>query len=892
VESRRRRVSFIAAAAAAAAVAIFAAAGAALSPVGPKPLSVSLLTTSQQRILSEGFVKGHVSARRAGPVKVRVSLRGADSSRGGDSSRITKPRTLHFKGAGSRTVRLKLNGRAASLLASCREQTLSLFAKRKASPRAHAFSFAGLDRDSALCKQASGGPPPAKPPVDLGPDQPPGGTSPGPAISNAGRCDWLDPSVCLYPWPNDYFTTADPSSSTGRRLALDTQSMPTNRFGVPIIAGPYNVADGFSPGNMAITRIPGFDNQQAFDNTGAVPITDMARYADPNQPVVVINADTGERQPIWAEIDANPPSDGERTLIIRPARNFDEGGHYIVALRDLKDAAGNPIQPGLGFRVYRDRLITPQEPIEARRPHMEALFQTLQAAGIKRMNLNLAWDFTVASEKTLTHRARDIRDNAFSVLGDPNLSDMQVQGASPGFDVTSSTDFTPAQDARIAREVKGTVTVPCYLNLPSCPPGSQFQIDPATDDPVVLPGNTAQANFQCEIPRSAIDGAPNPARPSLYGHGLLGSASEVGGGNIKAMASEHNMMFCATDWAGFSTSDVPSVLLILQDVNNFPKLADRTQQGFLNFMFLGRAMIHDNGFSSDPAFQVNGQSLIDKTRLFYDGNSQGGILGGALTALAPDYNRAVLGVPAMNYSTLLERSTDFAPYAEGKFTDTLCDVTDIPPEACALLPDDSPFGLYDNYPDQLTRPLLFSIMQLLWDRAEPDGYAHHITTDPLPNTPPHEVLMHPAFGDHQVANVAAEVEARTIGASAYKPALFPGRSLDAEPLFGIPAIPGFPFDGSAIVFWDGGPVDPSNPGGTTPAPTTDTPPDPVLNGADPHSYPRNDLKARAQKSAFLMVNGMVHNYCLAENLGVTDPAALVADTGTPIPCYSHGYTGP
>ena len=38
-------------------------------------------------------------------------------------------------------------------------------------------------------------------------------------------------------------------------------------------------------------------------------------------------------------------------------------------------------------------------------------------------------------------------------------------------------------------------------------------------------------------------------------------------------------------------------------------------------------------------------------------------MGGALTAVAPDFNRAVLGVPGMNYSTLLQRSVDFDTYA-------------------------------------------------------------------------------------------------------------------------------------------------------------------------------------------------------------------------------------
>ncbi len=116
--------------------------------------------------------------------------------------------------------------------------------------------------------------------------------------------------------------------------------MPKNRAGKPIDPSDQNRADGFSPGNMIVTRVPGLDSQAAFDRTGAVPITDMARSFDRDQPVVVINARTRKRQLIWAEIDSNPSDPEDVTLIIRPGRNFDEGERYIVALRGLKRADG------------------------------------------------------------------------------------------------------------------------------------------------------------------------------------------------------------------------------------------------------------------------------------------------------------------------------------------------------------------------------------------------------------------------------------------------------------------------------------------------------------------------------------------------------------------------
>ena len=140
------------------------------------------------------------------------------------------------------------------------------------------------------------------------------------------------------------------------------------------------------------------------------------------------------------------------------------------------------------------------------------------------------------------------------------------------------------------------------------------------------------------------------------------------------------------------------------------------------------------------------------------------------------------------------------------------------------------------------------MVQLLWDRSDPNGYAHHITDDPLPGTPSHKVLMQVALGDHQVANVTAEVEARTIGARLRTPAVDAGRSFDKEPFYGIKPIRWFPFDGSAFVMFDTGPVRPDGNGGVT-----GTPPPPIENlppreGRDPHSAPRSDVNGRVQKS--------------------------------------------
>src|SRR3954463_13978293 len=194
------------------------------------------------------------------------------------------------------------------------------------------------------------------------------------------RCDPLDPSACMLPFPNDFFTKADPSTPTGRRIDFLLADMPRNAAQKPIDPAPYDMNDGFSPGQEIVTHVPGLDNQKAFDATRAVPISDVARSFDPGQPVVVIDADTLRRQLIWSEVDANPAANADRDLLIRPAVDWTEGHHYIVALRNLKDANGNTLTAQQGFRSYRDRIPSGDPNFEARRAPMEGIFGRLQRA--------------------------------------------------------------------------------------------------------------------------------------------------------------------------------------------------------------------------------------------------------------------------------------------------------------------------------------------------------------------------------------------------------------------------------------------------------------------------------------------------------------------------------
>jgi hypothetical protein len=628
--------------------------------------------------------------------------------------------------------------------------------------------------------------------------------APGPPA--AAGCDPLDSSPCLLPFPNNNFTVADPSSPTGLRLHFTTDELPSNVSGVPIDPTDWNRSDGFSPGSLIMTLVPGIDLQR----TGIAPITDIGRSLAQNAPVVLLDTVTGQRVPYWAELDTWNSDPSTRALVIRPARDFTEGHRIVVALRDMRDASGKLIPPSDAFTVFRDHRPSTDESVRARRESMDRIFADLARSGVYPQQLYLAWDFTVASGEGLAGGMLHMRDEAYAQLGE----------GVPSFSVTH-VDENVSSD--VLRRVQGTMDVPSYLTGTGGP-GSRLVLGP---DGLPTRTGTFQAEFRCLIPRSAVDasGAAQPARGIVYGHGLLGGASEIE--SFGTFANQYRLVICATPEIGLSSGDLGNVLNVLSDLSTFGSIPDRLQQAFLNFQFLARLLKDPRGFASNVTFQVGipAASAIVPNEVFFNGNSQGGILGGAMTAISKEWTRAVLGVPAINYSELLPRSVDFDPF--------------LPLLSAA-------------YPDQRVHTLGVGFIQILWDRGESNGYAQHMIRDPYPNTPNHNVLLIEAFGDHQVANIGTETEARTIGAYVRTPTIAPGRSNDLMPFWGIPPVPSNPFGGSVLELWDFG----------TPAPpTASVPPESPQYGDDPHGLARNVPAVRDQVSAFLQPGGTFVDVC-------------------------------
>jgi len=566
------------------------------------------------------------------------------------------------------------------------------------------------------------------------------GGSGGMVVAPPLGCDPLTPSYCGFPYPNDYWTVADASAVTGRRLALPEIIMPENTAGTRSNPDAFNEMDGFSPGIAAMTHFPGATV------TGLATPDSIEESLAPTSPTVIINAETGERLAHWAELDeyvveakrrlvagkAKPDPElfkitrdleeleQEQALMLRPAIRPEDATRYIVAIRNVRDDAGEPLAPSPAFQALRDDVPSDDEVIESRRAHFEEIFATLEDAGIARDDLQLAWDFTTASRENNTRAMLHIRDDALASY--PDGVDYSIE--------LKNEELIEGIACRFEIEFQ----MPLYMTKGEA--GGLLNLG-ANGLPEHVEFYTYNAALI--VPESA----KTEAAPLVeFGHGQLGAKEQVLG--FQEIAAAENLAAFALDWKGFAHDDVSTVVSVILggDMSTFRAIPERMHQGFLNFLMAMRTLSREA--EGGPTTKLNqalandcGGAMLDGSKRYYFGGSQGGILGASLMALSTDIKRALIAVPGQSYNLLLNRSGNFDDYS-GTW-----------------------YGLYDW--NALDMQMNLALVQGLWDRAEPTGYSKYIRTNRFPGTPAHEVLIQVSKADHQVTNLGAHIMARTIG---------------------------------------------------------------------------------------------------------------------------------
>lgn len=602
-------------------------------------------------------------------------------------------------------------------------------------------------------------------------------------------CDPMVPTQCGFPFPSNAYLVDDPYRPTGKRVAFGRTTLPGYTPSTHLDPIWWRESDGFSPGSNILTHLPGATV------TGLPTQDDIDRSLGPDSPTILLDTETGERVPHFAEIDQALVDEAaeDRAFILRPVVRLADARRYIVAIRNVVDGDGKVVPPSPVFEALRDGTESCEPSVGRRRALYADIFERLAKVGVKKKELQIAWDFSTASRENNTGRMIRMRDDALAKVGDEG----------PEYTI-ASVEENPS--AHIRRRVHVMMKVPLYLNQPG--PGGRMIVD-AQGMP--LQNGFAEYEVLVHIPHAATKGTPGALLQN--GHGLLGYKTEGQDGYLAELADKWNYVAFAVDLIGMAHEDYPVIASsAASDVQGFMACIDRQHQGLLNSLLAMRMM--RGRFATDPVTVIDGNPTIDPAQRFYRGDSQGGIFGTTYMAITTDVTRGLLGEPGAPYSLLLNRSVDFGPYF-------------------VLLRGAFRTGRNMQH--------VLGLLQMIWDRTEPNGYMPYLAGGTLPGTPEHQVLLHVAIGDHQVTPLGAHIIARAVGAKNLAPV---NRSV-----WGIEEAAG-PFMGSGMVEFEFGNKE---------SPKTNVPPNDSF-GPDPHDEVRKLAEAMDQTHEFFRT-GVIKGFC-------------------------------
>ncbi len=562
-------------------------------------------------------------------------------------------------------------------------------------------------------------------------------------------CDPIHPAHCGMPWPSNLYLQPDPMRKTGYRLQFGKTTLPKAGSATGVDPMPYARLDGYSIGTSLLMQWPHLDPAN-LASEGHIEKSVLADAA-----IVWLEIDAAGKVarhiPYFAELDDQEPDPAHKTLYVRPGVILKPATRYVIGVRHLKAKDGQEFAASPAFLALRQGQ-TAGTILQPRQKRFDEVFALLQGEAVAKADLQLAWDFVTKSDDADHAALLKMRADAFAATGPlgPELTVKQVK------------QYSLAEDADIAMEVTGTMHVPVFVE-PGVVNGATVTLLHRGADGLPEQTGWEDREWYCTVPRSAIGGPPQALLQ--YGHGLNGHADELSSGYLGKIANQHGLIGYAAHMRGMSQFDSASIIAILFDLDQFPTLSEKLHQGMIEWLLLQRAMRERFG---DLA-AVKDLVQIDKKRMYYFGNSQGGIFGATVVALSQDVTRADLGVPGSNYSLLLQRSTDF----EGFFQ-----------------------ILRLEHPDTQDQAILLLLIQLLWDSVDPVTHYRHLNLEPYPDTPVHHVLMDPAQGDHQVAVLTNEIVARSgVGIE-----MMAGWGKDVA----LVQPHAFPYVGSGIVLWDFG----------------------------------------------------------------------------------------
>ncbi|MFL5319585.1 MAG: hypothetical protein ACJ790_07995 [Myxococcaceae bacterium] len=566
---------------------------------------------------------------------------------------------------------------------------------------------------------------------------------------------------CLLPYPSDFFRVEDATMPSGHRIEI-TKVARVRTAGGPADPNLWHAPDGYSHIPTVVAAFPSGVLADGFIGIN----DDYAKSVADDSQTLWIEVGTHERIAHFVDLDPRAKSPERQALVMHPVVGLKENTRYVIVIRHAKAGDGSVMPTPEGFRRIRDHLTKGDPQLEPLAARFDAeVFPELEASGIARDDIQLAWDFTTGSTESVTTDMLQVRAQTLEWLKThtPTVAIESVDLAS-GFNDTW-------------KVIRGTVEAPLFME--SADPGAAISRDA---NGKVAQNGTVQFKWVSVIPNTVRD-AYEAGRPVLYGHGFFGSRDEITYGGIRDIEDKTKSVFFAIDWWGMSGEDVG---VVAGDITGHPqntlRFSDRLHQAMANWIVFTKAIegpmraLPDFarpqsgvGTSTGPNGSNAGQPVYGAKIGSYLGISQGHILGGTMAALNPSLDRIVLNVGGCGFTHMMMRAVPFKSF---------------------LLLIESAIS------DPLDQQKFIAQLQPQFDRIDPGTYAGYLLKNQLPeNAPDRRVLFQTGLGDLEVPNLGAFLHARLIGLPLLQPS--------PRQVFGLPTVDA-PTSQSAVTLFDFG----------------------------------------------------------------------------------------
>jgi hypothetical protein len=606
------------------------------------------------------------------------------------------------------------------------------------------------------------------------------------------------------PFPSNWFTVVDDTQNTGQRVNLplpDASTHPSDYQDVQVL----NTLDGFNmQPRLSIPFDSPIDLSTVTSNTVfLVSLGDRLPGGDPGGAVVGIN------QVVW-DVGATTLHAQSDALLAQHTR------YALIVTNGINDSNGAPVEATETFRHIEQTAIGQE--------YKDELMDALRAAadlGVAEQDIVTATVFTTLSATAILEK---IRDQIHAATPDPADFNLAPDGSRTVFPLDQVTGITWQQQVGVDPASFNTNSV--NVDLLRIIPGAvgqvaygkyvspDYQIHPGEYIPQVgtLTGSPAvqgmnEIYFDLVLPSSQKPAGGWPV--AIFGHGFTFSKDSISSlPNVAAVMAEHGIATITINVVGHGFGPLSTLTVMRSQDDGGP----------VTFSSGGRGLDQNNdhtieaieGLNAAPPWTIisnrdglrqtvvdlmqlvrvievgmdvdgDGAPDLDPSRIYYFGQSLGGIYGTDFLAVEPNVRAGVPNVPGGPLVDIFR----FAPPFRGAFVGSpltsrkpslgnspgitqIGGATVFDPLFDENIPlrDAIPLavGLSNGTSRDIQSPVInnvagsMAIQEVIENTAwvsqpgNPVAYARHLRKNPLPGVPAKSVIFQFAKGDMRVAN--------------------------------------------------------------------------------------------------------------------------------------------